>query len=79
MANYASRWIPRFSDLARDLWRQTHADVVFVSDETQLKRLVTKKNAMVKDEGFFDNAWKTTLTADAGPVGLSGILSQESP
>jgi transposase InsO family protein len=79
LANYASRWIPKFSDLSKELWELTHDDVEFVWDKKQQERVDLIKHAMIQVVGFFDIHWNTSLTTDASPVGLSGILTQENP
>jgi hypothetical protein len=48
-------------------------------DESKQQMVDTIKNGMIKSIGYFDTKWNTVLTADASPVGLSGILTQENP
>ena len=79
LANYASRWIPKFGELAAPLWDLTHADAEWNWDEIKQKLVDTIKDGMIKSVGYFDTTWLTTLTADASPVGLSGVLTQENP
>ena len=80
MVNFSSKYIANFATIATPLRELTKTGVTFSWEHKhqaafdQLKAAITKPPVMA----YFDAKKDTVLTVDASPVGLSGILSQES-
>ncbi len=79
LANYASRWIPKFAVLAAELWDLTKKDAKWEWDESKQLKLDVIKTSLIEKVGFFDLKWHTAVTTDASGAGLAAVLTQSNP
>ena len=81
MANYSSQYIPDFATLTAPLRELTKKNARFVwntAHEHSFKKL-TAALATSPCMAYFDKDKQTSVVVDASPVGLSAILSQNTP
>jgi hypothetical protein len=48
LASYASKWIPKYADLATELWELTRDDAVWSWDEGKQAKMDVIKNGMIE-------------------------------
>ncbi len=81
MANYSSQYIPNFATLTAPLRELTKKNARFewnTTHEHSFKQL-TAALATPPCMAYFDKDKETSVVVDASPVGLSAILSQNTP
>ena len=80
MANYSCRYIPDYATITEPLRELTKENAHFVWRETQQKAFEKLKEALTSAQvmAYFDVNKQSSITVDASPVGISGILSQKS-
>ena len=81
MANYSSQYIPNFATLTAPLRELTKKNTRFewnTTHEHSFKQL-TAALAAPPCMAYFDKDKETSVVVDASPVGLSAILSQNTP
>ena len=78
MTGYSSRFVKGYSDKIQPLRQLTHQDTKWVWEKQhddafeEIKKILATRPTLA----YFDPRKKTTLTVDASPTGLGGILSQ---
>jgi len=79
LANYNACFIPDFATVAEPLRRLTKTGVRFEFGEEQKNAFneLKRRPSSAETLGYFDKDAKTLIIADASPVGLGAILSQE--
>ena len=79
MTGYSSRFVKGYSDKIQPLRQLTHQDTKWVWEKQhddafeEIKKILATRPTLA----YFDPRKKTTLTVDASPTGLGGILSQQ--
>lgn len=78
MAQYSSRFIPRFSTLTEPLRNLTKKQTDWQWTEIEENAFSDIKCALTENAttAYFDPNKKTTIYVDASPVGIAGILTQ---
>ena len=78
LANYSSRFIPRFATLTESLRKLTRKDVPFHFGPEQKASFKSLKQSMaeVGTLAYFEKSASTKVIADASPVGLGAVLMQ---
>ena len=79
MTNYSSRFVKSYSDKIQPLRLLTHQDTKWLWEKQHDEAFeeIKKSLATRPTLAYFDPRRKTTLTVDASPTGLGGILSQQ--
>ena len=79
LVNFCGRFINDLASIAEPLTRLTRKDIPFKWGNDQEKAFNKLKDALSspKTLAYFDGNAQTKVIADAGPVGLGGILVQE--
>ena len=79
MTGYSSRFVKGYSDKIQPLRQLTHQDTKWVWEKQHDDAFeeIKKSLATRPTLAYFDPRKKTTLTVDASPTGLGGILSQQ--
>lgn len=80
MAQYISRFLPSFSDIAAPLNTLLRKDVRWKWQAEQQHAFMVFKEKLqdIRTLAYFDTGLYTELLVDASPVGLSGILTQRT-
>ena len=80
MTNYVSRFIRNYSTISEPLRRLTQEKAAFEWTNQQETAFRQLQNALSSDQvmTYFDPSKDTELWVDASPVGVSGILNQDS-
>ena len=80
MANYSAKYIPNFATITDPLRELTKKNSNFRWDKVHQEAFDKLKKALVTAPvmSYFDRSKDTILTVDASPVGISGILAQQS-
>ena len=81
MANYSSKYISNFATITEPLRALTKKNAIFQWTGEQQSAFVALKNALSRAPcmAYFNTNKDTTVTVDASPVGISAILSQNTP
>ena len=79
LAGFSSRFIPNFATLVEPLRKLTRQNVKFHFGPEQKKAFKNLKESMMasKNLAYFDKNANTKVIADASPVGLGAVLTQE--
>ena len=77
--DFLSEYIPDLASIAEPLWRVTHQKYQFVFGREQKAAFQEIKDRVsdAKTLAYFKLGCKTTVVADASPVGLGAVLLQE--
>ena len=80
MANYSAKYIPNFATITSPLRELTKKNAYFQWEKIHQKAFNKLKAALTTAPvmSYFDKSKDTILTVDASPVGVSGILAQQS-
>jgi len=80
MANYSAKYIPNFATITSPLRELTKKNAYFQWETAHQKAFNKLKAALTTAPvmSYFDKSKDTILTVDASPVGVSGILAQQS-
>lgn len=81
MANYSSQYIANFATITAPLRDLTKKDTPFRWTREHINAFDSLKAALTSPPcmGYFDIRKETSVVVDASPVGLSAILSQNTP
>ena len=81
MTNYLSRFIPKYAEITTPLRHLTKKTVKYKWEREQEEAFKELKKHLTDTESrvmtYFDSKKRTSVTTDASPVGISGILEQE--
>ena len=79
LAVYASRWIKDLATLSEPLRQLTRKGVRWSWTVENQNILDQIKSSVIDSIRQYDITWRTGLTVDASPVGISGVLTQTNP
>ena len=79
VTQYVSCFIPNYATITAPLRLLTRQNMPWKWEQEQQKALEAPKDDLVGDQvmSYFDARKQTEIIADASPVGLSGLLTQE--
>ena len=79
LVNYCGKFIPNLATVAEPLRRLTRKNAIFKwgGDQEKAFSALKKKMSEAESLAYFDKNAKTRIVADASPVGLGAVLTQE--